>query len=310
MLDAGVEPLYDPVATQFQRVAMSSVGLDFFSWWTSFRSALWQEFGAALLPALAQAAARLEYAMLCGCLIQRGVTLRDYLLSGRHGIDLGFVSSGLKGRAVDEFLASEPNPHVATAIVRRITVAEYHAQVTAHTSRCLLHLSGSPQQDMAALKLLAAGLDGAAPHCEWILHGNNTFTTVEALRQFWQELQSITYANGRSPTIQTIIDPLADAVATSNATLGGFVEWPERPQILAGKPARSPDGLRRIMDIGYRGIFVTPDAGPVDLILRACLIRARQLLEPVAQWTIQFADDTFPPGELQSTQFQLIELFQ
>lgn len=302
--------LADEVAAPFHRAARCSVGLDYFRWWLSLRDALLQEFGSPVKGAVAQAAMRLEYAMLLASINQRGLSLEDYLRSGRHGIDPGSISTGLKGRAIDEFMAGNDGGYVATAVLTDFDPAEYNRRVSSATTHCLFTLSGRPQEDLAGLQELAAVLDDPARQCEWLLHGKGSFSTVEPLRQFCDALTSIKYGNGRSPRIRAIIDPLSDDVAASNATLGAFVEWPERPVILAGSSAQEWDGVRRTMGVGYRGLYVTADTGPVGLILRACLIRARQKLEPVAQWSIAFADDSFPQGEFQAIQHQLITLFQ
>lgn len=307
--DAGVYPLDDALASRFHAAARSSVGLNFFSWWQSLDGALSREFGNDLPCEVVAATARLEYAMLLACLDQRGVTLRDYLKSGRHGIDLGCISARLKGRAVSEFLADGDCPYVATAVLQRISPEEFCARVTPNTGRCLIYLTGSPPEDVESLRNLASSLNGEQRRCEWVLHGNNSFPDAAALRLFWHELQSVTCADGRQPRMDVIIDPLVGPAATSNHTLATFVEWPDRPRILAGKTARGMQGLRHAMEIGYRGVYVTDDCGPVDLILRACLIRSHQQLEPVARWTILFSDDTFPPGIFQSLQHELIRLF-
>ncbi len=307
LANAGLEPLDDDVAAGFHRAARCSVGLDYFSWWATFHDALRREFDGRV-GAVERAAVCLEYAMLLRSIAERGLSLAEYLRSGRHGIDPGVAAAGLRGRAVSEFLSGDGCGYVPTCVLPDLAAAGFNSAVGNGARRFLLPLSGDPVLDLSKLKSLAAGLDDQQVRCHWVLHGQGKYRDVAALRELWQGVESIRNGNGRQPVIGVVIDPFEEPVATSDATLAGFVEWPQRPTVLAGASARSWDGLRRTMEIGYRGLFVTPDQGPVDLILRACMIQSRQRREPVAQWTIEFADNTFPPGEFQQIQHELIAL--
>lgn len=272
---------------QLCKVVPSAWGGDYFGWWQRLQQLLQdrEEVRAAARDWLAG----LECAVLGEVLQARSQTLAEAVASNALGVDLGWLLTGMKEYSPGDLLQNLDErfwarSDLAASAESRTDLLQLLGD---GQQRIGLRLSGDSGSDSAGIvSLLTAAQDLGQEPQEWILLGEGRYTAVAELASMWQQLKDNSAVSRPLRRVKALVDPFAGEWALSDEVLIGFVEWPQRPGVVAGATTPQWEQVWRALEIGYRGVCASTEMGPMDTLLRACMIGWKRVREPVGRWTM------------------------
>src|SRR4051794_17792582 len=218
-------------------------------WWRIYQGQATWGAGWGLPPLLSHFGTSLmERGIVDAFCRAQGVTFAQAVRENRLGLRLGALQPELEGREAREYLPAEPARETAVrhtvGLTDPLTDADIapgervddglpqslEACVRSYGLRYFkIKLAGDVAQDADRVRRVAAVLGRAVGDYRYTLDGNENFTEVGALRQFWARLTADPALADFLSRLIFVEQPLHRDVAMSDATAAELAAWADRP---------------------------------------------------------------------------------
>lgn len=122
------------------------------------------------------------------------------------------------------------------------------------------------------------------------LDGNETFPSIEALREFWSLARGQPALDVLWPRLRFIEQPLSRAIALDDAVGRGLRSWTDAPPLIIDESGARPEDLRRALELGYAGTSHKNCKGVLHGIANVCLLAQRRREQPGRRWLMSGED--------------------
>ena len=154
-----------------------------------------------------------------------------------------------------------------------------------------LKVQGDLGADLKRLRRIQTVLENTAPrHFAFTLDGNEQFTEIEQLQEFWQALQRDPDL-GRFLTHMLFVEqPLHREVAFCDENYTGLQGWTGRPVMIIDESDSDLNSLEMALDCGYNGTSHKNCKGVIKHIANACLLQYLRRSHPERQYILSGED--------------------
>lgn len=230
--------------------------------------------------------------------------IRENLL----GIDLGSISSELAGSQPRDWLPATLPRHVFSrhtvglvdplwenevAAVDRVNDGlpqSLEAGIRAYGLRHFKLKVGGAADRERLLRIVDVLDHCAAPGWLCTLDGNENFKSVQAFRDFWEDVLGDPKLASLRRGLLFVEQPFHRDLALSDE-IGAMAErWPARPPIIIDESDASLDSLPRALELGYCGTSHKNCKGVIKGLLNACRIAHLRRSRPQGPWQMSGED--------------------
>jgi len=135
-----------------------------------------------------------------------------------------------------------------------------------------IKLAGEPQRDAERLRAIAAVVGS---RCAYTLDGNENYTAVAPLRDFWERLRHDVALGDFLEGLIAIEQPMHRDVALSETTADELRRWAERPPLIIDESDADLASLPRALGCGYLGTSHKNCKGVIKGVINTCRLRQR-----------------------------------
>jgi hypothetical protein len=112
------------------------------------------------------------------------------------------------------------------------------------------------------------------------IDGNETFTSIEPFREFWEEARTRSSLGDLWPRLMFVEQPLHRAQALGAAVGRSLAAWSDHPPMLIDESGGTTADLRRALDLGYIGVSHKNCKGVIHGLANRCLLSRRMAESP------------------------------
>ena len=112
------------------------------------------------------------------------------------------------------------------------------------------------------------------------IDGNETFTSIEPFREFWEEAKTVPALAELWPRLMFVEQPLHRAQALDAGVGHSLAAWTDHPPMLIDESGGTAEDLRRALELGYIGVSHKNCKGVIHGLANRCLLSRRMTQQP------------------------------
>ncbi len=297
-LDAEVEEML-AVISHAADTAQSLSGQNAFEIWQQLHRAQGRWGAEQKLPPLLAhfGTSMVERALIEALARHSGKSFFQMIRDGSLGLALGEIHPELMRRQADEFLPSQPLPHVVArhtiGLADPLSAQEISERVNDGLPQSLdecirtyglrhfkIKIQGKPEADLDRLNAAAKIIQQFAPaDFAFSLDANEQFHSLDEFREFWRRALDQAALKPFFRHLLFVEQPLHRDAALAPNVAQSFAGWPDRPPIIIDESDAELDSLPVALHLGYAGTSHKNCKGIFKGVANRCLIAARQHAE-------------------------------